>query len=58
MFCSGKEQVKVGATLTNGSPNSTYSVAQFGRNRDDPSQPTFGIEAELEPETASAGSAR
>jgi serine/threonine protein kinase len=34
--------------LTNGSPNTTYSVAQFGRNRDDPSQPTFGIVAELE----------
>ena len=34
--------------LTNGSPNKTYSVAQFGRNRDDPSQPTFGIFAELE----------
>jgi hypothetical protein len=34
--------------ITNGSPNSTYSVAQFGRNRDDPAQPTFGIAAELE----------
>jgi len=33
--------------LTNGSPNTTYSVAQFGRNRDDPSQPTFGIVVEL-----------
>jgi hypothetical protein len=33
--------------LTNGSPNTTYSVAQFGRNRDDPSQPTFGIVAGL-----------
>jgi hypothetical protein len=35
--------------LTIGSPNITYSVAQFGRNRDDPSQPTFGIIAELTP---------
>lgn len=30
-----------------GCPNTTYSVAQFGRNCDDPSQPTFGIIAEL-----------
>ena len=33
--------------LTDGSPNTAYSVAQFGRNRDDPSQPAFGIVAEL-----------
>ncbi|MGI9176816.1 MAG: serine/threonine-protein kinase [Pirellulales bacterium] len=33
--------------LTNGSPNTGYSVAQFGRNRADPSQPTFGIVAEF-----------
>lgn len=33
--------------FTNGSPNSAYSVAQFGRNRDDPTQPTFGIVADL-----------
>jgi serine/threonine-protein kinase len=32
--------------LTNGSPNAGYTVAQFGRNRDDPAQPTFGIVAE------------
>jgi hypothetical protein len=32
-----------------GCPNVGYSVAQFGRDRDDPSQPTFGIVAELEP---------
>lgn len=35
--------------LTNGSPNTAYSVAQFGRTRDDPSQPTFGIVADLDP---------
>lgn len=35
--------------LTNGSPNTVYSVAQFGRNRTDPSEPTFGIVAELAP---------
>ena len=33
--------------LTNGSPNASYTVAQFGRNREEPSQPTFGIIAEL-----------
>ncbi|MFM7242880.1 MAG: serine/threonine-protein kinase [Planctomycetaceae bacterium] len=32
-----------------GCPNVGYSVAQFGRDRDDPSQPTFRIIAELEP---------
>lgn len=44
--------------LTNGSPNSTYSVAQFGRNRDDRSRPTFGIEAELEADDGARESAR
>jgi serine/threonine protein kinase len=34
--------------LTNGSPNTNYTVAQFGRNRDDASQPTFGIVVELQ----------
>ena len=45
--------------LTEGSPNTTYSVAQFGRNRDDPSQPTFGITAELSgpPDRAASSSA-
>lgn len=35
--------------LTNGSPNAGYTVAQFGRNRETPSQPTFGLVAELAP---------
>ncbi len=33
--------------LTDGSPNTAYSVAQFGRNRDTQGLPTFGIIAEL-----------
>lgn len=35
--------------LTNGSPNAQYTVAQFGRNRDDAAQPTFSINATLQP---------
>lgn len=44
--------------LTNGSLNAGYSVAQFGRNREDQSQPTFGIVAELLPEVEPAAGSR
>ena len=36
--------------FTEDSPNTAYSVAQFGRNKDDSSRTVFGVVAELEPD--------
>jgi serine/threonine protein kinase len=44
--------------LTQDSPNTAYSVAQFGRNKADSSRTVFGIVAELEPDTPQETSLR